>query len=51
MGNIAANGRIFVMARNYFIRIGLIGALALLLAPMAASANQLNITTITPVRP
>lgn len=39
------------MARNYFIRIGLIGALAVTLAPVTSSANQLNITTITPVRP
>ncbi len=37
--------------RNYFIRIGLIGASALLLAPTAGSANQLNITTMNPVRP
>lgn len=40
------------MARNYFVRIGLFGALAVgLLVPTAGSANQLNITTMTPVRP
>jgi hypothetical protein len=39
------------MAGNYFVRIGLFGALTLMLAPAAGSANQLNITTMTPVRP
>lgn len=39
------------MARNYFIRIGLFGALVVMLAPTTGSASQLNITSITPVRP
>lgn len=39
------------MALNYLDRIGLIAALALVLASTAGSASQLNITTVTPVRP
>lgn len=40
-----------MMAWKYFIRIGLIGALAVSFAPVTGSANQLNITPMTPVRP
>ena len=39
------------MARNCLTRIGFLGALAVMVAPATGSANQLNITTITPVRP
>lgn len=39
------------MAWNYLDRISLISGLALVLAPAAGSASQLNITTVTPVRP
>lgn len=39
------------MAWNYLDRISLISAVALVLAPAAGSASQLNITTVTPVRP
>lgn len=51
MGMIEAKAEVFAMARNYFGRIGLSGALIVMLAPAAGSANQLNITTVTPVRP
>lgn len=39
------------MARKFLIRTGLAGALAVMLAPTASPANQLNITTSNPVRP
>ena len=38
------------MAGIYLTRIGVIGALAMMLGPGAGSASQLNITTV-PVRP
>lgn len=39
------------MDRNCLVRMGLFGALALMLAPATGSANQLNVTTAMPVRP
>ncbi|HEX7789905.1 MAG TPA: hypothetical protein VF467_05180 [Afipia sp.] len=40
------------MARKFYIRIGVAGAWAVMLAPSVCSANQLNLhPTITPVRP
>ncbi|MBN9586653.1 MAG: hypothetical protein J0G34_14835 [Afipia sp.] len=38
------------MAGIYLVRIGVIGALAMMLNPATSSASQLNITTV-PVRP
>jgi len=38
------------MAGTYLVRIGVIGALAMMLSPATGSASQLNITTM-PVRP
>jgi hypothetical protein len=40
-----------VMAGKSLIRIGMVGVFALVLAPAATLANQLNINTVTPVRP
>jgi hypothetical protein len=39
------------MAQAFLIRIGVLGALAVILAPAICSANQLNIHPAIPVRP
>ncbi len=39
------------MAGKALIRIGRLGVLALVLAPASGMASQLNITSVTPVRP
>ena len=40
------------MARKFFIRIGVAGAWAVMLAPSAGSASQFNVSpSLTPVRP